>query len=76
MDAEASPEAREKVKLFHEALDIFEAQDWTAAGAAFEKVLNHNPKDRPSKIYRERCAEYRKTLPAPNWDGVYNLSQK
>ncbi|MDL2229815.1 adenylate/guanylate cyclase domain-containing protein, partial [Treponema sp. OttesenSCG-928-L16] len=59
----ASAEMQETVRLFHEALEIFEAKDWTGAQEGFEKVLGINPEDGPANIYRERCEKYRKTAP-------------
>jgi adenylate cyclase len=72
----AAPEQLKKVEIFHEGLDIFERRDWTSAAALFESVLNIVPDDGPAELYRKRCEEYRKTPPAADWDGVYNMSQK
>jgi adenylate cyclase len=74
-EGEAPPETLRLVELFHEALDIFENRDWTAAESAFEAVLNHAPGDGPSEIYLERCRLYRNEPPA-DWDGVFSLTQK
>jgi len=57
----------ESVKLyragkFQNALDVF---------AALSKEYN----DPPSRLYVERCAEYLKTPPPPEWDGVF-ISRK
>jgi adenylate cyclase len=72
---EASPHMLRMIELFHQALDIFENRDWAAAETAFEAVLNHDPGDRPAKIYLKRCGQYR-NKPPEQWDGVYNLDQK
>jgi hypothetical protein len=73
---EASPATVKGVGLFHEAMDMFESRDWTAAEAVFEEVLNHSPDDGPAKIYLERCRLYRNKPPEKDWDGVYNLDRK
>ncbi len=64
------------VELFHEALEVFEAKDWTGAGKLFRAVLDHAPEDGPAKTYLERCARFRKTPPVKDWDGVFNLTEK
>jgi len=39
-------------------------------------VLDLVPEDIPSKVYVQRCNEYRKMPPANDWDGVYELRAK
>jgi adenylate cyclase len=73
---EATEKEVKLLRLFHAALDIYEAKDWIAAEAAFAKALDFSPKDGPSRLYRERCAKYRASPPAPDWDGVVSLDQK
>jgi adenylate cyclase len=73
---DASEAETEMVRLFQEALDIFEARDWTAAKENFLKVLNLAPEDNPSAIYLDRCEKFRQTPPAHDWDGVFNLNEK
>jgi adenylate cyclase len=72
---EASDSLQKTVELFGRALDIFEAQDWTAAAAAFEAVLSHCHQDGPSQIYLDRCRRYSAKAPE-QWDGVFTLDQK
>jgi adenylate cyclase len=74
--AETAPPAMPgMVERFHQALDMFENRDWTAAEAAFEAVLNQSAEDGPAKKYLERCRLYR-NKPPKGWDGVYNLDRK
>jgi adenylate cyclase len=75
--AELATEAqKEWVRIFHEALTIYEAGDWTSAAAGFEKALNSNPADRPAADYLAHCEKYRTSPPAAGWDGVVNLTEK
>jgi adenylate cyclase len=75
--ADSAPQsAREMIGLFHEALGLFEAKDWTGAQAAFARVLGLAPGDKPAKLFEDRCKQYQAKPPAADWDGVYNLSQK
>jgi adenylate cyclase len=73
---QATPGQKELVEIFHEALDHFEKRNWTQAAAGFDKALLVNADDNPSKIYKERCAEFIKKPPNEKWDGVYNLTTK
>jgi class 3 adenylate cyclase/ActR/RegA family two-component response regulator len=72
----ASAETAELAKLFNNALEIFEKRDWTAAEAAFETVLNRYAGDKATRIFRDRCADFRINPPKAEWDGVVNLSEK
>jgi adenylate cyclase len=75
--ADSAPQPiQEMAGLFHEALELFEAKDWTGAQAAFAKVQRVAPDDKPAKLFADRCKQYRTKPPAADWDGVYNLSQK
>lgn len=76
LEAEASKRLKETVRLFHEALAVFEAKDWTEAARLFQAVLDHSPEDGPAKTYLDRCARFRKAPPVKDWDGVFNLTEK
>jgi adenylate cyclase len=73
---DAAAETREKVALFHQALDSFEGRDWTRAMVQFARVLDRHPGDRPSLLYLKRCQRYRQTPPSKDWDGIFNLNEK
>jgi class 3 adenylate cyclase/ActR/RegA family two-component response regulator len=73
---EVSPAVLELIETFHAALGLFEKRDWSAAGAAFAAILERAPADGPSKLYLERCRQYRQTPPSPDWDGVFNFDKK
>ncbi|MDR0878366.1 MAG: CHASE2 domain-containing protein [Treponema sp.] len=66
----------EKVRIFHEALSLFEAKDWESALEAFTQVLSRDSEDKPAKKFVKRCQEYIKIPPTKSWDGVYNLTEK
>jgi adenylate cyclase len=72
----ADGETKEKIALFHEALDIFESRDWEGAKNAFEKVLALAPDDEASRIFIKRCGQFKQAPPSPQWDGVFNLDTK
>jgi adenylate cyclase len=72
---DASPEQQEKVKLFHEALDLFEQRQWNQAREGFTAILARGD-DPPSSVYLQRCETYLGKPPEDAWDGVFNLSEK
>jgi adenylate cyclase len=76
--SEAGDEQKNIVKVFHDALDLFEKRDWKQAAEGFKQAhqLKAGDSDQPSKMYFERCKEFLKKPPADTWDGVYNLTSK
>jgi hypothetical protein len=73
MAADASEEQRETVRLFHEALALFEKREWPAAEEGFKKVLDVAGDDSPSRIFLDRCNACKTTPPRDDWDGVYDM---
>jgi adenylate cyclase len=71
----ASPEMREKVRLFHEALEFFENRQWKQAREGFNAVLSLD-EDPPSALYLKRCETYLETPPGVQWDGIFNINEK
>jgi adenylate cyclase len=72
----STEELRHKVDLFHEALELFESRLWNDAGKKFLQILNQFPDDGPSVLYLNRCRQYLKSAPLPDWDGVFNINEK
>jgi adenylate cyclase len=73
---DAGADQKEWVRVFHEALDIYEAGDWTAAAGAFESALHKKPTDALAAGYLKRCEKFRASPPAAGWDGIINLTEK
>jgi class 3 adenylate cyclase len=67
---------RQKIDHFHSALDFFEARRWNDAGKGFLQILKQFPDDGPSSLYVNRCRQYIKNEPLPDWDGVFNMDEK
>jgi adenylate cyclase len=74
--ADASAALHEQVALFHKAMDLFEARNWQEAENTFRQVLTIAPSDGPSRLFANRCRQYRDYPPAKDWDGVFNLTEK
>ncbi len=62
--------------LFERGLELFEHRDWNGALATLTEALRLRPEDGPSKTFMGRSEAYKKTPPAADWDGVYNLTMK
>jgi hypothetical protein len=72
----ATPEQKNLVKVFNDALDYFERGNWKQAFVGFKEALSIKADDNPSKIYYERSVKFVKKQPDSNWDGIYNLTSK
>jgi adenylate cyclase len=63
---------------FEAGSKLYLAQKWDEAVAEFKKALEANPEDGPSKIYIDRCEEFKTNPPEQGaaWDGVYTMTTK
>ncbi len=64
------------LELHAAGITAYRARDWAAAGHAFRGALELYPDDGPAGVYAERCALLARTPPAPDWDGVWTLTEK
>jgi adenylate cyclase len=80
-----TPENLIKLKeYFEKGISLYKAQKWDEATLFFKKSLEQEyirfpelkEKINPSKIYLERCEEFKKNPPGKDWDGVYTLTSK
>lgn len=62
--------------LFAAALGQFRQQQWEAAEQAFLAILAEYPNDMPSRLYLERCLQFKAAPAGPEWDGVFNRHDK
>lgn len=70
--------ATKKKSLDNYALGIgaYRQQRWDEAIVYFKSALNSVPDDETSKVYIERCEEFKKNPPPENWDGVFTMLTK
>ncbi|MDR1240225.1 MAG: CHASE2 domain-containing protein [Treponema sp.] len=66
----------EKTAAWEKAVALYEGRSFTAAAAEFQAILNSGGEDLTAYLYLERCENYLKNPPPPEWDGVNNLTQK
>lgn len=62
--------------LFAAALGQFRQQQWEAAEQAFLAILAEYPNDMPSRLYLERCLQFKAVPVSTDWDGVFNRQDK
>jgi class 3 adenylate cyclase len=74
--ADAPNILHELVRIFHNGLELFEARKWDEAEKVFAQVLKISPKDGPSLLFIDRCRRFKNYPPAPDWDGVFNFTEK
>jgi adenylate cyclase len=74
--AEKAAEVRPLTEAFAVALKLFEEKKFSEAGAAFQKVLEINPQDGPSKFYLKHIAELKEHPLPDDWAGEVELKEK
>ncbi|MBI5048805.1 MAG: adenylate/guanylate cyclase domain-containing protein [Deltaproteobacteria bacterium] len=61
---------------FSQALSLYKSRRFEEAKAGFDAILHKFPKDGPANLYVQRCEDYLKAPPSPDWDGVYVAKTK
>lgn len=59
-----------------QAMELFDARDYSKAREVFEKIIAENPDDGVARLYSLRCGKFLENPPEKDWDGVFNLNQK
>jgi len=72
---DASPQEKQLVTVFHQALDCYNHRKWKEASQGFRQALSIE-NGGPSAKYLKRCEMFKKTPPPGGWDGVSNLTEK
>ena len=72
----AQPQEDRLETLFAAALGQFRQQHWEAAEKSFLAILAEYPNDIPSRLYLERCLQFKVAPAGPEWDGVFNRQDK
>ncbi|MEQ9363631.1 MAG: tetratricopeptide repeat protein [Leptospirales bacterium] len=64
------------LQQYNDALDLYKRREWQAALDAFNKALDLDPHDGPTRVYIGRCETYLKEPPGEDWDGVFEMKTK
>jgi len=82
---EASPDTLRCIELFEKALELYFAQQWDMAKALFAEAQKLEPLQpgrdpgvahNPSELMQEVCDEMKTNPPPPEWDGVFEMTEK
>jgi len=73
---ETFPNMQATLAAFAAGLENYRARDWRRAIDGFEAALAANGKDRPSRIYLDRCRHYLVNPPGDDWEGVWVMTEK
>ncbi|MBN1836996.1 MAG: tetratricopeptide repeat protein [Spirochaetales bacterium] len=58
------------LEWFAKGRNFYKLMKFQEAKGCFAQALKLDPKDGPSIVYFKRCAEYVKSPPPEDWDGV------
>lgn len=70
---ESFPNLDVVLPAFKAGIEQYRKQSWSRAATCFGEALAACPRDRPSRLYLERCEVYRIDPPRPDWDGVWTV---
>jgi len=74
--AETFPKLASVIAEYQTGLDCYQRRDWKGGIRHFGEALELAPKDRPSRIFLDRCRYYQANPPAEDWNGVWIMEQK
>jgi adenylate cyclase len=66
----------ESRELYVDGLQAYRRQDWDTAEQRLGECLRLRPGDGPAVVLRDRSVAFRVAPPAPDWDGVWHLTEK
>jgi adenylate cyclase len=75
-EGQISPEKASVVSLFAEGFQLYHELKFREAIERFQLALSFDANDAPSQLYVERCEDYLKEPPPPEWDGVFTMTSK
>jgi len=61
---------------YKSGIEYYFNREWDKGIGAFEKALEIDPDDGPSKLFLERCRQYKENPPPEDWDGVFTMTTK
>ena len=71
-----SDSKREMIDHYNEGLALYKKMRFEEALNCFNRALEFEPSDGPTKLYISRCIELSKNPPPPDWDGVFTMTTK
>jgi adenylate cyclase len=71
-----SPEQKELISEFSEAVCLYRGREWNKALLLFERILERFPDDGPSRMFADRCRSLQQNPPPEDWEGVWVMETK
>jgi hypothetical protein len=71
-----SKNKKKMLEHYNEGLNLYKGMKFKEALQSFNKALEFEPQDGPTKLYIARCIELSKNPPPPEWDGVFTMTTK
>ena len=68
--------AKERLKLYHEALKLYRSQNWDLAEKQLINLQKQEPQRYVYEMYIKRIGYFKQNPPEVNWDGVFNYETK
>ncbi|MFH1595516.1 MAG: CHASE2 domain-containing protein, partial [Pseudomonadota bacterium] len=75
-EGEPDPELARFLTAYHQGLALYRQMRWPDSIAAFEKALEVQPDDAPSRRYLALARKHQETPPEPEWEAVTVMDEK
>jgi adenylate cyclase len=76
LEAEVERKAHEELKLWHQTLRAYRAQQWDQVEVSLLNLQRMNPECGLYALYADRVTQFRRTPPAAGWEGVTAFGEK
>ena len=76
LESEVGKETLAEIKLWHQCLKHYRAQNWDQAEVDLLNLTRMNPSHKLYKEFSERVMHMRASPPGPDWDGVTKFKTK
>ena len=74
--AGAGESARAVAGLAAEAMEHYLSRRWSEAIGCYDRILEIQPGDQPSRIMKDRCRDMLASQPPEDWNGVHRIESK
>ncbi len=64
------------IEVYIKGLEAYKQRRWDDGIALFADALDLDNSDGPSKVYLDRCREFRDHPPPDDWDGIFTMRTK
>jgi len=76
LEAEVERKLQEELKLWHQTLRAYRAQQWDQVEVSLLNLQRMNPDCALYTLYADRVTQFRRTPPAAGWEGITAFDEK